>query len=304
MVKYISIFVYFNKGNAMPQPYTYQCTAKGAWEIIFKNDNVTPACRLGALGAQPLRCYNLFHKSRTNALCGEADKIENQNSGDFLDALISEAQTEIERDYALGFLAHYAADGALRPYLAGVVQGDARRTRLEAALDTYFHARETGVAYVPRADAMPDMTPEMQTEICALLRRAAIVAYDDELSLEQLCDAFYEYKALCGLSCSPNNKNAVKIFISDALFIKKNGYVKSRVTPSAPPKGGFAQNWQNPYTAASFTDNGPDALLRQAIRAATGYMHTARNYWCGRITLKNVRSVVGSNVYETGLPCE
>ena len=69
-------------------------------------------------------------------------------------------------------------------------------------------------------------------------------------------------------------------------------------------KGGFAQNWQNPYTAASFTDNGPDALLRQAIRAATGYMHTARNYWCGRITLKNVRSVVGSNVYETGLPCE
>ncbi len=310
MLNYINIFVHFSKGNTMPQPYTYQCAAKGAWKNIFDNDAVSPAFRIGALGVQPLRCYNLFHKARTDALCAEADKIETQNSGDFLEAMVFEAQTDTEQQYALGFLAHYAADCSLRPYEAGVSSSSAKyageqgRAKLEAAMDTYFHAQETGVAYVPLNDAFPDMTAEQQTSVCALLRRTAAAAYKDELSLEQLCDAFYEYKTLCRLSCSPNNKNAVKIFFCDVFFIKQKNYIKSRVTPCAPPKGGFAHEWQNPYTRASFSDNGPDAILRQAVRVATGYMHAAQQYWAGRITLENFRLIIGSNVYETGMPCE
>lgn len=73
----------------------------------------------GANGPDMLFCYRVWRRAENRGenlpLIGE--RLHNENTGAFLRSLIENAQTPSQRSYVLGFLAHYATDCTVHPYV-------------------------------------------------------------------------------------------------------------------------------------------------------------------------------------------
>ena len=104
----------------MPEGYTHIRTARAAAKLAglsIVSDEAAFGC--GANGPDMLFCYRVWRRAENRGenlpLIGE--RLHNENTGAFLQSLIENAQTPSQRSYVLGFLAHYATDCTVHPYV-------------------------------------------------------------------------------------------------------------------------------------------------------------------------------------------
>ena len=110
----------------MPEGYTHVRTAQHAAELAGYTPASPQAFATGANGPDILFVYQLWKPKarRTPDLPTLGNIMHRDKTGAFVLDLVQNAATPAQKDYALGFLTHYAADSTVHPYVyACMAQG-------------------------------------------------------------------------------------------------------------------------------------------------------------------------------------
>ena len=103
----------------MPAAYFHEAVARKAFARIGGAPQPEAVWILGAQGPDPLFFYRALHPRHNKAVNRMGDTIHSMHTGRFLCQLVRLAKTggEAAQSYALGFLAHYACDTTLHPFV-------------------------------------------------------------------------------------------------------------------------------------------------------------------------------------------
>ena len=139
----------------MPEAYTHIRIARAALAQSGEHAPSTAAYEMGANGPDPLFAYRVLSAKRPWPLPELGGRMHDEQCGRFLRTMIFAASTPAQRSYALGFLAHYAADSVMHPYVAfqcgpqGQFNIPEGHGFCEVAMDSMFHEQDCGssIAY-------------------------------------------------------------------------------------------------------------------------------------------------------------
>lgn len=292
----------------MPEAYTHIRVARAARTHSGASVPSTAAFEMGANGPDPLFAYRLLDRHAPAPLTPLAHRLHAEQCGRFLRTMIFSASTPAQRSYTLGFLTHCACDALLHPYVAFETGPRGQFNRpyghgfCEVAMDSMFHERDTGSPAVPAETAAPRMGPDELAEVAQLLHGAIAHVYKVEVPCEALADAFHDFAALHRLFCAPRFGKRWLVRTAERL-LRRPGWGQSHLTPAAQPEGGFAAQWENPFTH-EVRSAGPDRLCAEAALLASGYLSAAASYWEGRSIKHTVALAIGDRSYVTGLLSE
>ena len=301
----------------MPEGYTHIRTARAAAKLAglsIVSDEAAFGC--GANGPDMLFCYRVWRRAENRGenlpLIGE--RLHNENTGAFLQSLIENAQTPSQRSYVLGFLAHYATDCTVHPYvvyLCGEGQPYARpggHGYFEIALDSFLHEQDTGNRAVPVKANTPKLAGAALAGAGALLQQGIREALGVEVSREALADAFWHTRRMRRMFVSRLKIKYAFFWLVEPLFGGR-GFSTAHMTPArlygteARPDGELPDRWQHPFTG-EWMEDGIDELLEKATRRSAAYMMAAQGYWAGKLSLAKVMGLLGSASYLSGIPDE
>ena len=289
--------------------YTHIRIARAALAQSGEHAPSTAAYEMGANGPDPLFAYRVLSAKRPWPLPELGGRMHDEQCGRFLRTMIFAASTPAQRSYALGFLAHYAADSVMHPYVAfqcgpqGQFNIPEGHGFCEVAMDSMFHEQDCGSPAVPAGTAAPGLPPQELAEVTQMLHDAVAQVYRMDIPHEALADSFHDFHALHRLFLSPHGGKRALVWAAERLVLHKPGYGLSHMTPARRPADGFAEHWENPYTHAQM-DAGPEALCGESARLAAGYLKAAAAYWEGRSTKEALAAAVGDRSYSTGLLSE
>ena len=242
--------------------------------------------------------------------------LHHQKTGAFLRALIRNAQTPVQKDYALGFLCHYATDTTFHLFVyAHSLRSDGTfsstvHCTLEHTFDSWLYKQRTG-----RRD-----TPQHMTGFRAMKNpQRAQVAQLLSLTLAQVFPEFPVSAALCRrvfsdcvlvtrLLASPHGvKYCVLGAVAAPLRLrdKLHSHMVPRRLPEYDAPNACRQPWRSPFEAdgAVRFESAQERYSASLVRARE-CIGAARSYWDGAIDEAALSRVIGSNSYDSGLPCE
>lgn len=291
----------------MPEAYTHIRIARAALDADDTTVAEAHAYELGANGPDAFFVYVGVGKQNQYPLRTLGSRIHKEKCGLFLQALAYYARTPAQRSYAMGFLAHYAADSVLHPYVAACTRAGAPFAGVgghgfcEVAMDTMFHAADTGKSGVPADDAAPVLTPAVLAEVCILLRRTVSAVFEIEIPVTAYADTFHIFRFLHRFCYSPYGGKKIIGWLVDRTAAHGTNYAVSHMTPRKMPKAGFPAQWVNPFTEETVEED-PNALCARATALCREYHLAVLQYWQEKLSPAQLAHLLGNRSYETGLP--
>ena len=292
----------------MPECYTHVYLANQALRRSGNTVGSFPAFTAGANGPDPLYNYHIWKKKRTPDLPALAARMHRENTGVFLLSMIRYATTPVQQSYVLGFVSHYAASCTLNPYMDAMSQKGYPfnipngRWIMGASLDSTLYYRDYKTLTVPLHAGTPVLITDDLAQVSSLLRQAVSEAYEMDVPLLALADAFHDNMMLHKLMIS---RTRMKKPILSLMVPKDSelygGPFTARMQPARRlPR--LPQDWANPYTGEAMA-----LLLDEVLAVAeqTGAICIAAvmRYWLGELDENTLITVLGNNDYFTGLPC-
>ena len=150
----------------MPEAYTHIRIARAALAQSGEHAPSMAAYEMGANGPDPLFAYRVLSAKRPWPLPELGGRMHDEQCGRFLRTMIFAASTPAQRSYALGFLAHYAADSVMHPYVAfqcgpqGQFNIPEGHGFCEVAMDRMCHEQDCGSPAVPAGPDAPGLPPQ------------------------------------------------------------------------------------------------------------------------------------------------
>lgn len=286
----------------MPEAYTHVRIARAALRSRGVETPQTAAYETGANGPDPLF---VAIGGKPNLVREMGIRLHKEKCGLFLQALAHYAKTAAQRAYVMGFVAHYAADGVLHPYVKACTEPGMPFCKqgghgyCEVAMDTMFHEADTSVRGVPADDAAPRLAADALAEICLLMRRALQDVFGVQVPLTQLSDAYRIFRFTHRFCYAPRGGKKAVAWLLDNTVARGTDYVQSHMTPCKAPREGFPEAWKHPYTGQD-VKAGPHALCLHATELCVNYQNALTQFWGGTISAGALAAAIGSNSYETG----
>ena len=291
----------------MPACYLHEQVALQALERagIELPKPLLPVCRMGAQGPDLLFGYRLItrHGIRFSPY---GRMMHTAKTGDFLCALAEQAgEDEAVRAFVLGFIAHYATDTALHPYVYG---HSIPHLALEKRMDRALY-RKMGGCGIPRYNAFLKQTHGQWDGIVKAWGRAAREVYPASgLDEAVLLQAFRDMERLTPLMQSRFKVLYGVAWTVERLFLKKPEFLTGHIlTCGAEPEDvlNLSRNpWYSPYEPGRRRHESVLGLMDQAVDAASQWMETAQAIWAGTVSIGNLRESLGQLSYLTGLPAD
>lgn len=291
----------------MPASYLHQ-------SVVTDTLGVIPAALAGGEGPDPF--FFTVRRDRKGAFLPRlGSALHHERTGAFLRALLVNARTQTQRDYALGFLCHYATDTTFHPFVyAHSLRSDGTfsstvHCTLEHTLDAWLYKQRTG-----RRD-----TPQHMTGFRAMKEEARRhCAQLLSLSLTQVFPEYHVDAALCRrvfgdcvlatrLLASPHGIKycvlgavAAPLRLRDAL----HAHMVPRRLPEYDAPNACRQPWRSPFESeGAIRLEGARELYDLSVARANECIHAARVYWADELDASAMMHVIGSNSYDSGLPC-
>ncbi len=295
----------------MPGGFYHQCCAERACAV----SGITPvrmeAFRLGAQGPDPLFLIGMFPlslKSRPSKLAGFMHK---RRTGRFLCALAREAKTagDAERAYAMGYLTHYAVDGAIHPYVYSQSYdgrgrySSVRHMSMERGWDTEMW-RAAGKRGTP--ESMP-CVKEAQADwprAAALIAAAAKEAYPElDVAPEAVERGFADACRANRLTHSPHGVRYALYWLVERLLLHP-GLVTAQCCPVRPAREDTMNRegraWRSAAEPERERHESVEELTAQGVRRAAQLMQAAKDYFDGALDEAAFASIVGNAGMDTG----
>lgn len=299
----------------MPEGFTHVTLAHRAakhagWVVLDK-----AAFAAGANGPDIFFSFEGWKSKadRRYDLKGLGNQMHEERTGAFLAALCKQAKTQTQLDYFMGFLAHYAVDTTVHPYVSYVAQkgqlygGKHGHGYFEIALDTYVCRHYTGRkdfginAFAPKLSGAP------LAEIAGQLDRAIQEAYGVRVPRECIVDAIAHNRRIRGLFSSRFGFKRALLWLIEPIFGGR-GVLTTHVHPRRMRGMGkwaikrgktLPTDWVDLTTGEAHSETLDQLLLRATKRTIQIYNtllspNTAGQFW----------QTLGSRDYVTGTETE
>lgn len=294
----------------MPEGYTHVKYANRAARLAGVEIAVPGAFALGANGPDPLffyRCW-LPAKYRKLNLHPLGNRMHDEKTGAFLQALLQSAKTRVQWDYALGFLCHYGIDSTMHPFVEAMCREGkpyhvpSGHGFLEIGLDSYEYQQDYGTGAIP-ADASTPILPEGQLlQIAGLLAICIQKVYAVKVPVAALRDSFMDMNHMRNLFHAPNPLMGAAYTQLERVF--GEGYIRAHVTPAQLwGMEELNQPWTDPFTGETQRDGIFERLIAGAVRS--GDLLAGADRWKnGSCSWDDLVGIIGNNGYVTGQPVE
>ena len=297
----------------MPEGYTHIRTARQAAALAEYTPAVPKAFAAGANGPDILFCYQAWKpaRRRTFDLPGLGGRMHDECTGAFLLELVRRAVTPAQRDYALGFLCHYAVDCSVHPYVVMITRKGQLYGRkgghgyFEIALDSFLHTEDGKGGAIPSAHACPHLVGGALAQVGAQLQGAIETVFGLPVSREALADTFHHTYWIRKLFISRLRIKRGLFWLVEPLFGGR-GAITGHVSPARLKGAGprdkrlLPDTWTHPFTGQT-VEASVFRLLEQGARVGSGYIQVALGYWQGRLTEAQLVLALGSYSYLSGL---
>lgn len=290
----------------MPASYLHQTVAES---VIGSS----PAALAGAEGPDPF-----FFTARRNEngdfLPKLGSRIHHERTGAFLLALISNAKTEVERAYALGFLCHYAMDTTFHPFVyAHSLRSDGSfsstiHCTLEHTLDSWLYKKNTSRRDTPKHMAgFAKLRASQSAQIADVLSKSLAQVFPETPVSSRLCrKVFRDGVLLTRLLASPHGvKYCVFGAIAAPLRLrdKLHAHMVPRRLPEYDAPNICRQPWISPFDPdKAVRMESAQELYDASIERAKEVCDAANRFWADEIDQEALSAILGSNSYDSGLP--
>lgn len=290
----------------MPEGYTHVKIGTMALKSSQVKTGYLLAFGAGAQGPDPLFFVDVYKKKRVPDWHTFAGRMHREKTGEFLLHLLENAQSPVEKAYAMGFLTHYATDSLMHPYVEFLTQAPggpygfaSGHGYYEIALDSWLHQQDFGTPLVPRERSTPTPCIEELREIARLFSDCVYLTYQIHLPQKTVISAFQTMRLVRRALVSRFGGRRVLFSLAERLMKLEPGYIQSHSTPAAPLRP-LPAEWLNPFTGQT-RSGGARELLDEAIALGSDYLNAAAGYWDGTLSLQDCAGLLGSRSYESGL---
>lgn len=242
--------------------------------------------------------------------------LHHKKTGAFLLALIQNAKTQAQRDYALGFLCHYATDTTFHPFVyAHSLRSDGTfsatiHCTLEHTLDSWLYKQCTGRRDTPqhmaglRAMKSPERSQAAQLLACSLAQVFPEFPVDAALCRRMFSDCLLATRLLAsphGVKYCVLGAIAAPIRLRDKL----HSHMVPRRLPEYDAPNACRQPWRSPFEPdGPVRFEGVKELYAAAVARSKACTDAAKAFWNGSCDADSLRRIIGSNSYDSGLPCQ
>ena len=259
---------------------------------------------MGAQGPDLLFAYRLITLKHGLCYSPYGRMMHTKKSGDFLCAFVEQAgQDEAIQAFVLGFIAHYATDATVHPYVYGhAIAHLALEKRMDRAL---FH--QMGGHGIPRYNVFMKQTRDQWENIARAWGRAAFKIFPGSgLDTSVLMQAFRDMERL-----TPFMQSRWKIlygvaWAGEKAFIKQPGFLTGHIITIGNEREDVLnlskQPWYSPYEPTRCRSESVLELMDQAVQSSSQWMSMALACWKGTATISTLRETLGQRSYLTGLP--
>lgn len=294
----------------MPEAYTHIRTGRRA----LAGSGWQPACpaafALGCQGPDLLFCYQVWRsaKKRDFDLPGLGNRMHSEKTGAFLRALVRLAKNDAEVSYTAGFLCHYGTDCTLHPYVAFITQPGqlygmaGGHGYFEAALDSLLHRADFGSRAVSRRHSCPPVPANQLASISRLLHRAVLEVFGLDIPARAFADSYRHTRLLRAVFVSRLGIKRGIFWLAERLAFGGPGFITGHVTP-AYLRRSLPVHWQRPGDGRAM-EGDVFALLGQGRCRCEELLRCYADFRSGRASADQLAGAIGSNGYDTGLPCE
>jgi len=289
----------------MPENYAHQRTAAKAYAAVLGGE-ASYALLMGATGPDIF----FYHKVVTGGDKYKLPKLGTQmhqaRTGRFLRTLVEEAETPVQRDYAMGFLCHYAADHWVHPYVEAQTAPGAPFARdgghgyLEMAIDAqlYLEDHPEGTAWEPplKTHAVYHLSEAALREIAALLQRSVAKVFDRaDISAEKILECFTD---MCVVKEVFNRPNVIKwhIFRAVEKLLRIDAKITSHCYPRRMPEGDFMNRERRRWGVLGESLS-VDECFEQAVLSGAAYLRAAQQLWQGTLSAEAFEDLLGNRSY-------
>ncbi|MFI3168694.1 MAG: zinc dependent phospholipase C family protein [Faecalibacterium sp.] len=299
----------------MPEGFTHvtlaKCAAKNAGWVILDQ----AAFAAGANGPDIFFSFEGWKSAedRRYDMKGLGNRMHNERTGAFLRALCKQAKTQTQLDYFMGFLAHYAVDTTVHPFVQlvskkGQLYGKkCGHGYFEIALDSYVCEQYALKRDFGIDEFAPMLTGAALAEVAGQLDRAIEETYGIRVPREYITDAIFDNRRIRSIFRSPIGIKRAIFWLIEPIFGGR-GVLTVHVHPRrlrglsrrAIARGkGLPNPWVDPTTGEEHAETMSQLLTRAIKRTTTLYNtllspETARHFW----------EVLGSYDYVTGTETE
>ena len=292
----------------MPEGYTHVRIAKKAAESAALPIAHPEAFACGANGPDIFFFFEVWKSSKKRRfdLPELGNRMHEEHTGRFLTALMRHAETEAQKEFALGFLCHYATDTVIHPYVTAMTEegmtygGPGGHGYLEIALASLHHREDYGDPVIPSDHANPMPPAEELDELAELLHASILDAYQIEVKREWIIRSFRDMHSVRKLFTSRYGFRRA-VYSAAERLIGGKGYITSHVSPLALSSE-LPERWTDPESGEERTDTLTD-LVRAAEHRSEVFMKAGEAYFDHRCEEK-LQSVLGSMSYTTGTETE
>ncbi len=292
----------------MADNYTHSYNAHEAIKIINYSPRNLNALIWGANGPDPLFGYKaVSSKPAKFDFPALASVMHNEKTGLFLQTLFRLAQTNTQKDYALGFLCHYSLDSIIHPYVEFVTNTYAQsfyyphgHTFFETALDTKI-AKDFYNESCPSVKKFaPELSKSDLEQITALLKNAVDFVYPEfNFPKEEYMVAFNDFVFLKKFFSSPGGFKAFCAPMLEKVLGFEKGKISARMQPSRLEVLNIPM-WFNKGANMYSIDN-LDTLLNRANQLSSESILIGLEYFKGKYNLVDFLEDIGNKSYETGV---
>ncbi len=299
----------------MPEGYTHALLGTTAAQNAGYQVHNRAAFLAGTQGPDIFFSFEGWKSSakRRYDLKGLGNRMHEDRTGLFLQALAAEAKTPNQLDYFMGFLSHYVADTTVHPYVCAVTKKGEIYGRknghglFEIALDSHLYQQKTGKHDFSVNDFSPKLIATPLAEIVAQLARAIEATYGLKIPFEYITDAVFHNRAVRSIFSSRFGFKRLLFWLVEPAFGGRGtltAHVHPRrlrgITEKEEQRNRSLPNpWQDPVTGQVHGEMISELLTRAVDRTAllyTALLHPKKgaDFW----------ALVGSNDYVTGTQTE
>ena len=290
----------------MAESYTHSLNALAAAAQAKYIPRDKTSFLMGSNGPDPMFYYKIYNPFRSYNLAILGDIMHITKTGIFLKNLFLNARTDIQKDYCLGFLCHYALDSAIHPFVNYISQAYGSSFNIprghnyfETALDCALSQKYLHTSCPDLEEYAPEMTDSQLVQISYLLKRTVdLTYYEHDFPQEEYARCFKDFRFIRKFLHSPGKTKFPIALIIEKIIGKGDGFIMGRMQPCNMPMPDFSF-WQDKTTGLYYADSLEDILYRADLLAAK-YIDLGLAFCRGQISIDDFAEEIGNRSYDAG----
>ena len=291
----------------MPDSFAHKINADNGRTLA----NYVPRCEeafiLGSNGSDPFFFHSTQRIFKKSLLPKLGHRMHREKTGLFLQNLFKLAQTEVQKDYCLGFLCHYAMDSVMHPYIEYITSTYGLPFAIanghgffESALDSKLSFEKNNTYAAHPDEYFPYIEKMYLTQIITLLKRAIETTYPEvSFPHHTYMQSFKDFKKVKSWLYSETGTSSVIVKSVEGILGASTGLFSCHCQPCMLPIEDV-KIWER-QAVNVFCSSTIKELMEISDQMSADYIKIGNLYFSGIYSSCEFLEDIGNKSYITGV---